>query len=98
MMKTIHCPRCREQLAFAGEETRKLDNPGIIMGASGVDKGLKIEIYACPKCGKLEFFTPIDKETVIEKTTCSACGKTYDADFPRCPGCGKTNPKMSGAK
>ncbi len=97
-MKTIHCPRCREPLSFAGSENVKLAEAGIFTGVNGEPgkNELKVEIYACPKCGKLEFFTPTEKEPVIAKTACPACGKAYDADFPRCPSCGKPNPKMAG--
>ncbi len=83
-MKTIHCPRCSKQLNFVGEAGLK---PG------GQD--LKAEVYACPKCGKMEFFAPVEPEVKIEKVTCAACQKSYDIDFPRCPGCGSPNPKMA---
>ena len=96
-MKTIHCPRCRERLEFAGEETFQLGSAGLLTGilsniAAG---GLKAEIYVCPKCGKMEFFTHIPEEPVIAKIHCSSCGRSFDADFPRCPHCGKSNPNIA---
>ncbi len=81
-MRTIHCPRCSKQLVFAGETEFKFG-----------DGGLKVEVYTCQKCGKMEFFTPTEPE--IEKVTCSGCQRTYDIDFPRCPGCGKPNPRFA---
>lgn len=96
-MKTIHCPRCRERLEFAGEETIQLGSAGVLTGnlSNIINGGLKVELYFCPKCGKMEFFTPIPEEPVIAKVNCSSCNKSFDADFPRCPNCGKPNPTVN---
>ena len=81
-MRTIHCPRCSKQLNFVGEMELK----------PGAD-ALNVEVYACPKCGKMEFFTQAEPE--MEKIICAGCNRSYDIDFPRCPGCGKPNPKLA---
>ncbi len=84
-MRTLHCPRCSERLNLVGTSNVKIEK---------ADGDLKLEIYTCPKCGKLEFFTAEVIKPAVERTNCSACGKTYDADFPRCPNCGNANPKF----
>ena len=96
-MKTMHCPRCRETLEFVGEETLQLGSAGLLTGilANIAAGGLKVEIYVCPKCGKMEFFSPIPEEPVIARVNCSSCTRSYDADFPRCPHCGKPNPSLN---
>ena len=92
-MKTHHCPRCREILELVGDETIQLGQAGILTGiwSNILSGGLPVEIYVCPKCGKMEFFANVDKEEKIAKVNCSGCGNSYDADFPRCPKCGKKN-------
>ena len=55
---------------------------------------LEVDIYCCPKCGKLELFAPGRGETPAEKDVpqieCPGCGLCLDADSPTCPCCGYT--------
>lgn len=96
-MRSIHCPICREPMVFAGEETLQLGSAGLLTGiwSNIVSGGLSVEIYVCPNCGKMEFFSQIPEEPAIAKINCSACSKSYDADFPRCPHCGKPNHNLT---
>ena len=50
-MKKIHCPRCSERLNFLGTESFRLGKPAS-------EPATEVEIYSCPKCGKLELFVP----------------------------------------
>ena len=93
-MKTHHCLRCGEQLIFAEEETLQLGSAGLITGilSNIIAGGLAVEIYVCPKCGKIEFFTPTSD---IAKINCPSCNMAYDIDSARCPHCGEQNSCLS---
>lgn len=97
-MKAIHCPRCRERLEFAGQETLQLGAASPVLGnlPNLLAGGLAVEIYVCKKCGKLELFSPLEQlndSDSIAKVTCRRCGKPHDIDFPRCPYCGYSGNK-----
>lgn len=60
------------------------DWPNLVAGA------IFVEIYHCPKCGKLEFFSAENSEHShhdTPQTTCPHCGHTHDFDYPFCPYC-----------
>ena len=45
----------------------------------------------CPKCGKVEFYTPEEStrysDAELPQSTCPKCGRKHDFDFPKCPHC-----------
>lgn len=52
---------------------------------------LEVDIYCCPKCGKLELFSPGGgEEHAGSQTECPGCGLSLDPDCPKCPCCGYT--------
>ena len=87
-MKKIHCPRCSERLNFLGSE-------GFRFGRPASEPAVGVEVYSCPKCGKLEFFAA--ETSGISKVKCE-CGAVYDCDFPRCPSCGRNNDAVTASK
>lgn len=54
---------------------------------------LDVEIYICPECKKLEFYSYTDEdsepayEAEIPKRVCPECGDEHDFDYPKCPRC-----------
>ncbi len=57
------------------------DLPNLFAGA------LEVELYLCPKCGKLEFFKNHSDESGIAQKKCPKCGCVHDIDYPKCPNC-----------
>lgn len=53
---------------------------------------LEVDIYCCPKCGKLELFAPNEEfcqENDFEgQKKCPECGLCVDAEYTKCPCCG----------
>ena len=90
--KTMDCLRCGTPMRFRGAEELQLGKAGLFLGnLSNVFSGaLNVVIYECPRCGKLEFFSP-DSERADGDTpqrTCPSCGFTHDFDWYKCPKCG----------
>lgn len=65
------------------------------------DTGVPIafDAYICEGCGKFELFADSDATRMLkwecaseELAKCSACGRDYVKECPRCPYCG-TEPK-----
>ena len=90
-MDKMKCLRCGEEMQFLSNESIKLANVGTVIDnlLNLVSGGLKVDIYVCPKCRKLEFFLAqteaLDNET--PKQTCPVCGTVHDFDYPKCPNC-----------
>ena len=98
-MQKLDCLRCGTAMDCLGREKLQLgesnllfrDLPHLFAGA------LELEIYACPKCGKMEFFRPrLTKgerdgysHADLPQKKCPNCGETHDFDYPKCPYCGK---------
>ena len=99
-MQKLDCLRCSTPMDCLGREKLQLgesnllfrDLPHLFAGA------LELEIYACPQCGKMEFFRPrLTKgerdgysHPELPQKKCPNCGETHDFDYPKCPYCGKT--------
>jgi len=88
-MKDMKCLRCGAPMEYAKRTKIQLgeagwvlnDLPHLIHGAMDVD------IYACPDCGKLEFFHADPEEENMPQKRCPKCGKMHDVDWPKCPFC-----------
>ncbi len=67
--RQIDCLRCNVSMIFSGEykfhEGTKLGILGNIFEA--LVNRETFDLYACPKCGKVEFFTPLDNSRYNEK-------------------------------
>ena len=90
--ETINCLRCAAPLRFVSTEKIQLGHASLLLGtlpnlAAG---SMKVAIYCCPECGKLEFYRGDrdEPEEELPQRTCPNCGKPHDFDFPRCPNCG----------
>lgn len=101
--KTLNCLRCGGGMEYVKREYIQLGKTGWLLGdwpnlAAG---GLYVDIWHCPDCGKLEFFSAesIERDGEYEEghmaqTTCPACGREHDLDDPKCPYCGAKNPSI----
>lgn len=61
-MRTLTCLRCQSKMKFAGDLTIQLGEYQLFFKhLSNIMNGsLDVEMYRCPKCGKIEFFEPED--------------------------------------
>ncbi|MBQ4600371.1 MAG: hypothetical protein IJB17_01915 [Oscillospiraceae bacterium] len=65
------------------------DLPHLFKGA------IELEMYACPQCGKMEFYRPVFTKGELDgyshhdlpQKQCPKCGETHDFDYPKCPYC-----------
>ena len=81
-----------------GREKLQLGEAGLLFGDLPhlFAGALELEIYTCPKCGKVEFFRPrLTKgerdrysHSDLPQKKCPNCGETHDFDYPKCPYCG----------
>ncbi len=90
-MKKIDCLRCHAAMNYIGCEEIQLGRTGWIFGdlSNLLSGALDVEIYICPKCGKMEFFNVSEKESAdtLPQKTCPKCGREHDFDYPKCPYC-----------
>ncbi len=97
----LKCLRCGEEMEPVRREYLQLGRSGWITDdlSNLLAGGLDVVIWACPRCGKLEFFSagrlePEENGRGIAETRCSQCGREYELDDPKCPFCGATNTKL----
>ena len=90
-MKNIGCLRCGTAMKFVKKENIQLGETGILFRDLShlLSGSLGVDIYVCPKCKKLEFFSDESEELGAElpKRTCPECGDVHDFDYPKCPKC-----------
>lgn len=58
MPRQIYCPYCNVLMKYLGVKTIQLGSAGWIIGDLDnlLSGSLKVSIYECPNCRKLEFF------------------------------------------
>lgn len=90
-MKELNCLRCNNKMSFLAKEQLQLGKTGWIFGdiPNLISGALKVDIYVCKECRKLEFFAATNEEIEDEtpQKTCEFCGTVYDFDYPKCPKC-----------
>jgi DNA-directed RNA polymerase subunit RPC12/RpoP len=90
-MRKINCLRCGAAMRFVTSERIQLGETGLLFrDLSHILSGsLGVDIYACSKCKKLEFFSCEDDEldSELPQRTCPKCGDVHDFDYPKCPKC-----------
>ena len=67
-MKHIKCLRCNVPMEFVMREAFQRGTCGAWVGNLNFSfrGGYELEMYRCPKCGKLEFFEPDWEEKTVE--------------------------------
>ena len=91
-MRNLNCLRCGTKMEHIGQEKIQLGETGILLGdlPNLFAGSLKVDIYVCPECKKLEFYSAVDDEKSekdLPKRTCPECGDEHDFDYPKCPRC-----------
>ncbi len=93
-MKRLNCLRCGTEMEFGFQQKFQMGEHTLLLGdwnhlRSG---SLELEVWFCPDCGKVEFFTPEAVGTYTHKDLpqkkCPKCGQEQDFDYPKCPFCG----------
>ena len=86
----MDCLRCGAEMRFSGSEKFQLGRARIITGIwpNILSGALKVLVYQCPDCGKLEFFCSEDLSGGGPQVKCPDCGFEHDFDCPKCPKCG----------
>lgn len=89
MRKNIVCLRCYTDMSLIRTEKLQFGQTGWVLGdlPNLLAGAMEVEIYSCPKCGKLEFFLADTKEEGLPQKQCPKCGKRHDFDYPKCPFC-----------
>jgi len=88
MERDLKCLRCQARMHFVERETFQLGQAGWILGDLPhlIKGGMELDIYACPDCGKVEFFQSAGDEQ-LPQVKCPVCGKLHDFDYGKCPFC-----------
>ena len=93
MKRELPCLRCGTEMHFIMRERLQLGQTGWLLGdlPNLLSGSLKVDIYCCPECGKLEFYRSdseeIEEEDHIAQKKCPECGGIHDIDYPKCPYC-----------
>ena len=91
MGKAIQCLRCKHKMEHVKREKLQLGRQGWILGdlPNLIAGAMEVDIFACPDCGKIEFFLPNEEGNAekLPQKQCPECGKWHDFDYPKCPFC-----------
>lgn len=88
--RILECLRCNSKMEYIKTEKIQLGETGYFLGdlSNLLAGAIKLDIYTCPNCGKVEFFQPSEhEENSIAQKQCPSCGKMHDIDYPKCPFC-----------
>ena len=94
MSKDLKCLRCGNRMNYIGTEDFQLGKTGFFLGdlPNLFAGAMRLSVYRCPSCGKVEFFSfePMESEDEYEipQVRCPRCKQMHDMDYPKCPFCG----------
>lgn len=96
MENQLNCLRCGAGMNFLCREKMQLGQTGWLLGdlPNLVAGAMEVEIYACPKCGKLEFFQPGSDKFAGTANAAETASGFLPPDAPgglprkKCPACG----------
>ena len=92
MKKDLSCLRCGCRMNYVGTEDFQLGKTGFFLGdlPNLFAGAMRLSVYRCPSCGKVEFFSfePLETEDQIAQVRCPDCKQMHDMDYPKCPFCG----------
>ncbi len=93
-MAAYDCLRCGTEMVYLDTARFQLGQYSLVFGdlPNLLAGSMKLVIYRCPKCFKVEFYSPEEFEPQpqedLPQVTCPACGTVHDFDYPKCPRCG----------
>lgn len=91
MERNLKCLRCGADMKYFSRESFQLGQASFLFGQlpNLMAGSMQADIYVCPECGKIEFFTAQDEQKTdeIAKMKCPKCGMVHDIDYPKCPFC-----------
>lgn len=89
MVNQLNCLRCSAGMQFIRREKFQLGQTGWVLGdlPNLFAGAMEIDIYSCPKCGKIELFQPETASDGLAQKQCPVCGAVIDFDYGRCPHC-----------
>jgi len=89
MASNMACLRCGREMNHIRTENLQFGKTGWILGdlPNLLAGAMEVDIYACPNCGKVEFFLTDAEEEGLPQKQCPNCGKRHDFDYPKCPFC-----------
>jgi len=105
--RILYCPACTSRLHLLAREDIQLGKQSFWHDWNHLLHGsLDVEIYICPRCGRLEFYAPLETVMAREEENkhtqpgeivaykCADCGKILTTDMRCCPNCGETDRVM----
>ena len=85
MSKSLRCPHCGTEMLFVGKKDFQLGDMRTFDMVRGFPDGpFPMEVYGCPSCRKLEFFSA---EPICDDLECPVCHAKYPRTAERCPKC-----------
>ena len=90
------CLSCQRELVKLGTETLRTGHQGVLAFQIGLIGGhrlvgdtLKLDLYQCPDCGKVEFYRCEGEFSSdgLPQRRCPNCGTRHDIDYSYCPVC-----------
>lgn len=103
-MRKLDCLRCGSGMTFLMQEKFQKGDMGPWVGNINfsMQRGFEMEVYSCPKCGKLEFYLPgvsekeepaeIEFEELPPDPDRPIVGVSKDGiPLVRCPACGRNH-------
>ena len=81
-------------MKYIGTEDFQLGKTGFFLGdlPNLFAGAMRLSVYRCPSCGKVEFFSlepteSEEEEYQIPQVQCPRCKQMHDMDYPKCPFC-----------
>lgn len=67
-MRVVNCTCCGGKMSFMMQEKFQKGDMGVWVGNLNLSMqgGFEMAVYACPTCGKLEFFLPEDSQDYVD--------------------------------
>lgn len=86
MERSLTCLRCGDEMVALGTREFQLGRETIFFDSHLWEGAMELEIFGCPSCGKIEFFSEKAREWAAEYE-CPVCHARYPRDAERCPKC-----------